>query len=373
MKNKRNNLLFLGFITAVLLVIPTLSKGQSTAWLKGKVHIINRPNTSIEQKIQLAENEFKKLKDGDEDYFITGYSFRCWHGIDIDGHYSSSSSTDTFRVKHDEGEIVISSPSRRGRSFSDEKGQEDIGVLFLNKISGRTRTITDFDVIDLDNTYEFNNQPVYWLGKVGTNESMQFLEKKFNSKEHDDSKGLVFIISLHDNPKTYDFLKKVALGNESTSVRKNAVFWLGNYKDEKSFNYLKDIMKSETSTEVKKQIVFALSLSDMKEAVAEMINIAKTSSNRAVKKNAIFWLGQKASREATSALKDVVEKSDDVEMKKQAVFAISQLKHKDSVPMLIDIAKSNKSPEVRKNAIFWLGQTGDERAIKFFEDILLKK
>ena len=66
-------------------------------------------------------------------------------------------------------------------------------------------------------------------------------------------------------------------------------------------------------------------------------------------------------------------KSDDVEMKKQAVFAISQLKHKDSVPMLIDIAKTNKSAEVRKNAMFWLGQTGDDRAIKFFEEILLKK
>jgi hypothetical protein len=41
--------------------------------------------------------------------------------------------------------------------------------------------------------------------------------------------------------------------------------------------------------------------------------------------------------------------------------------------MLIDIAKGNASPSVRKKAIFWLGQSGDEAALRFFEDILLKK
>jgi HEAT repeat protein len=41
--------------------------------------------------------------------------------------------------------------------------------------------------------------------------------------------------------------------------------------------------------------------------------------------------------------------------------------------MLIDIAKTNKNPKVRKQAIFWLGQTGAPEALKFFEDILLKK
>jgi hypothetical protein len=41
--------------------------------------------------------------------------------------------------------------------------------------------------------------------------------------------------------------------------------------------------------------------------------------------------------------------------------------------MLIDIAKTNKSASLRKKAIFWLGQSGDPAALRFFEDILLKK
>ena len=40
---------------------------------------------------------------------------------------------------------------------------------------------------------------------------------------------------------------------------------------------------------------------------------------------------------------------------------------------LIDIARSNRNPAVRKQAMFWLGQSNDPRAVKFFEDVLLKR
>ena len=62
----------------------------------------------------------------------------------------------------------------------------------------------------------------------------------------------------------------------------------------------------------------------------------------------------------------------DTEVQKQAVFAISQRPKDESVPLLIKIAKTHASPAVRKQAIFWLGQTGDERAVDFFKEILLK-
>jgi hypothetical protein len=39
----------------------------------------------------------------------------------------------------------------------------------------------------------------------------------------------------------------------------------------------------------------------------------------------------------------------------------------------MEVARTNRNPEVRKQAMFWLGQTKDPRAIKFFEDILLKR
>ena len=54
-------------------------------------------------------------------------------------------------------------------------------------------------------------------------------------------------------------------------------------------------------------------------------------------------------------------------------FALSQLPRDEGVPKLMEVARTNRNPEVRKQAMFWLGQTKDPRAVKFFEDILLKK
>jgi len=93
-----------------------------------------------------------------------------------------------------------------------------------------------------------------------------------------------------------------------------------------------------------------------------------------VRRQSIFWLGQKASEESVKALKAIVDDSDEeTKVKESAVFAISQLPTDRAVPMLIKIARSNNNPKVRENAIFWIGQKDDEAALKFFEEILLKK
>jgi hypothetical protein len=39
---------------------------------------------------------------------------------------------------------------------------------------------------------------------------------------------------------------------------------------------------------------------------------------------------------------------------------------------LIQVARNNRNAAVRKQAMFWLGQSQDPRAVKFFEEILLR-
>ena len=62
----------------------------------------------------------------------------------------------------------------------------------------------------------------------------------------------------------------------------------------------------------------------------------------------------------------------DTEVKKKAVFALTQMSDGDGVPLLINVAKNNANPAVRKQAMFWLGQSKDPRALKFFEEVLMK-
>ena len=347
-------------------------------FLKGKVHYLDKNDLSLAKKIKLAETEFKKSKAGDA--YFTGYVFLTSQEIhmgEIETRMGKTwKSSIPFRVTGDETGIKVHRKYRSNitsQSLDSEKGREPVGLLLLHRISKGKGEIQDARMIDLDQTFEFEELPVYWLGEAGNEESFRFLESEFEAGDLSLQKTLLSVICSHDDPKAHDLLHRIVFGSYAREVRKNAIFWLGNIKDAKSLGYLKEIIKKENNTELRKQTVFAIQLSNEKEAMTELIQIAKTDTNQKIRKNAIFWLGQKASKECVKTLKDVVQGDEDVELKNHAVFAISQLPKDQSVPMLIDIAKTNKSPEVKKKAIFWLGQTGDERALKFFEEILLKK
>ncbi|NIM89637.1 MAG: hypothetical protein GTO17_01670 [Candidatus Aminicenantes bacterium] len=369
MKNSNRHRLAATLILSLLWIASSGYGEEATKTLKGEVYYLEKPDLSLSKRFEWAQKEFESLRKGE--YYLAGYSFESRKEVNIHGHCTKL--TDSYRVKLREGEIVISRKGETGKHFSTDEGTEQVGILFLHKVSKKTPLIIDADVIDFDNTYEFKETPLFWLGSVNTDESVSYLEDLIKGGNHDLQQKVVFVCSLHNSPKVYDFLKGVALGNYSHKARKNAIFWLGSLKDKKSIDYLKDISKRVEITKLRKQVVFAFQMSDEKEAIEELIRIAKTDMNREVRKNAIFWLGQKASKECVKALKEVLEESEDVELKNNAVFAISQLPDDRAVPMLIDIAKTNKSPSVRKKAIFWLGQTGDKKALKFFEEILLKK
>ena len=77
-------------------------------------------------------------------------------------------------------------------------------------------------------------------------------------------------------------------------------------------------------------------------------------------------------RQNLASMRDAIDNDPDTDVKKKAVFALSQLPNDEGVPKLIDVARNNRNAVVRKQAMFWLGQTNDPRALKFFEDVLLR-
>ena len=153
-----------------------------------------------------------------------------------------------------------------------------------------------------------------------------------------------------------------------------AAFAIGISKDSGAISTLQNLYTSVTHRDVKEQIIFAASINEDKDAAVNfLIDVAGKDNDHESRKKAIFWLGQKAGERSLNALKDTLDSADaDTEVQKQAVFAISQRSKDESVPLLIKIAKTHANPAVRKQAIFWLGQTGDERALDFFKEILLK-
>jgi hypothetical protein len=340
--------------------------------LQGKVQFLDKEGGPLAQRMQAAARTFRE--DTPEGLYLTGYIFSARQTVRMG---ESPESDVPYRIGIKSGEIKIRRTRRGDRKSghsmpTDEDQGGPAGIVLLHRVSGRKSAILDSRIIDPERTYTFDEIPIYWLGKAAVAESLRLLQDVFEDGSGDLQKQMVFAISMHDSSQVIPFLRRIALGDYGIEVRKNAIFWMGNRPG--SLRHLKEIYARVAGTELKKQAVFAMSLSRDEEAVREMIRIARQEDNREVRKNAVFWIGQKASQEAAAALQDMVADSDeDEDVKKSAVFAISQLPKDRSIPMLISIAKSNPSSAVRRNAMFWLGQTGEEEALKFFEEILLKK
>jgi len=155
------------------------------------------------------------------------------------------------------------------------------------------------------------------------------------------------------------------------------VTWLDNVKADESASWLNSLVTSTPSTgerydRIAKTALVALGMHDGAVASRSLIGVAKDHPASKIRSDALFWLAQRAGNQAASAIAEAVDRDPDTEVKKRAVFALSQLPKDEGVPKLIDVARTNKNAVVRQQAMFWLGQSNDPRALKFFEDVLLK-
>jgi hypothetical protein len=123
-----------------------------------------------------------------------------------------------------------------------------------------------------------------------------------------------------------------------------------------------------------KDAIFPATIADSVVVWPRLLAIAKDDTRaRAVRTQAVFWVSQAAGEKATEGLKEVVgDAAADREVRLQAVFALSQ-RRADGVTALLNVARTSRDPEIRRQAIFWLGQSRDERAIAYFESVLLRK
>lgn len=93
-----------------------------------------------------------------------------------------------------------------------------------------------------------------------------------------------------------------------------------------------------------------------------------------MRERAIFWVGQSAAREATRGLAYLAEsETEATRIQQAAVFALSQRDEPERIDHLLRVARAHPNPEVVRSAFFWLAESADERAIQFFEEVLLRR
>jgi hypothetical protein len=239
---------------------------------------------------------------------------------------------------------------------------------------GRVRVFSPDCAIDA------GGMPVVWIGNVGVEASVGWLEPLASARRPGsggDGEGNVVnsamaAIAHHAGAAADRALERLMAPAQPRAVRTKAAFWLGNARGRAGYEALRRVVPDDLDEDFRKQATFAFSQSRDPEAVLTLIAMARKDSSPHVRGQALFWLAQKAGHQAAAAIENAILDDPDTEVKTRAVFALTQMPDGEGVPQLIHVARTNRNPEVRKKAMFWLGQSKDPRALSFFEEVLSK-
>lgn len=248
---------------------------------------------------------------------------------------------------------------------------KEIGILF--HFDGTSnKNLDDIIVSNLSLHVNLKNDPLIWLNRSESEESIKFLKNIFDHHSSDELKeDIIRAIGLHEpSDLVFSILKEILNSGEKNSLREEAAFWMGQQNNKASLSVLMQTAQKDKSEDVREKAIFAISEMGGEQATETLIKLAREADNNDIRSKSMFWLSQRASDKAGSTIADIAQNDNDSEIQKQAVFALTQLSENKSIPILIDIAKTHRNPEIRKTAIFWLGQSEDKRALEAIVEII---
>src|SRR5215212_5290560 len=342
--------------------------------------------------------------------YWTAYSFDVRPGVAVDVDYVSDDGRFSIRGTWDVGDGGTYFVGD-GVSVSNYPGLEtrSLGVFALRDSAGRVERI---DVFNLARRHEYAGYPVYWMGRVANEESLNFLRGVAVTQRLDRSDSpmneAVWAISLHDDRRVPEVLMGIArttqdeqvraravrsLGippvadavreylaqlvrdeRESLDVRRAAVSAYGRSRDAQALALMQTLYNSNANRELRRAALTQVARNEDRQAAsAFLIRVAQQDSDTEFRKTAVARLGEIAGEQVTAALRQTATSNDaDTELQRQAVSAIARRPAAESVPLLINIARTHAKPEIRKHAFVLLGRTGDPAAVDFLKSVLLK-
>ena len=159
--------------------------------------------------------------------FWVGYQFEARPGVAID-----------FEVVDGNGGVYF---SMDGNSISSDTRYEtrELGVFLL--FETQRDLFTRAEVYNLRRTHEFSSYPVYWAGRAGNEESLNYLKTFVESTSPEINRladRATFAIALHDDARVESILIDMIRRPVSDPVRSRAIYWLGFTPESQSKNTL---------------------------------------------------------------------------------------------------------------------------------------
>jgi HEAT repeat protein len=328
--------------------------------------------------------------------FWVGYQFEVRPGVATD-----------FEVVNGDGGVYISMDGT-SMMFDSRYETRELGLFFLFDV--QRDQFTRAEVYNLKRNHEFSGYPVYWAGRIGNEESLNYLKAIIDSPAPEINRladRATFAIALHDDARVDALLMDLIRRPINEPIRSRAVYWLGNTPESSVKNtlfteiarnlqegdearqnamsalamsrspaalpLLQNLYETLTSRELRRRALSGISRNDNSDGAATyLIRTAETEKDFDLRKSAISVLGRVAGQKSLGALTSTIDNDIETELQRQAVIAIGRRQKDEAVPILIRVARSHPKMPVRKQAIQVLGQTGDERAVALFRELLSK-
>jgi len=374
-------------ITIALLAAATIAAGQARQFIPVE-------GATLKAKFDNALAQGRNNATGGR--FWVGYQFEVRPGVATD-----------FEVVDSAGAVFMSMDGT-SMMFDSRYETRELGLFFLYEVP--RDQFTRAEVYNLKRNHEFSGYPVYWAGRVGNEESLNYLKSIIDSPTPEMSRladTAVSAIAMHDHVRVETTLTELIRRPIAEPLRSRAIYWLGNTPESTAKNnlfteiirdqressearlsamsalamsrsaatlpLLQNMYETMIGGDLKRRALTGISRSDNSDGAATyLIRIAETEKEFDLRKSAILALGRVAGAKSLGALNNLIENESQVELQKQAVIAIGRRPKDESVPVLIRVARSHPKMPVRKQAIQLLGQTGDERAVALFRELLSK-
>lgn len=328
--------------------------------------------------------------------FWVGYQFEARPGVAID-----------YEIVDSAGGIYISNDGWSIMSDSRYETRE-LGLFLL--FDTQRDLFSRAEVYNLRRTHEFSSYPVYWAGKIGNEESLNYLRSLIDSPSPEINRladRATFAIALHDDAGVESILTELIRRPVAEPIRSRAIYWLGYTPESAAKNtflaeiarnpqewsdarqqamsalglsraattlpLLENLYETMTARELKRRALGGIAHNDNRDGAATyLIRVTESEKDIELRKSAISSLGRVAGEKSLGALTNTLDSDSETEIQRQAVMAISRRPRDEAIPILIRTARSHPKMQVRKVAIQMLGQTGDERAVTFFRELLGK-
>lgn len=349
---------------------------------------------SLRAKIDSAITQGRTNAQGGR--FWVGYQFEARPGVAID-----------FDVVDNNGGVYFSMDGT-SMTFDSRYETRELGLFLL--FDTQRDLFTRAEVYNLRRAHEFSGYPVYWAGRAGNEESLNYLKSFIDSASPEINRladRATFAVALHDDARVESILTGMIRRPITEPVRSRAIYWLGFTPESQAKNtllaeivrnpqesgdarqqamsalgmsraaatlpLLENLFETMTARELRRRALSGIARNDNRDGAATyLIRIAETEKELELRKSAISSLGRIAGEKSLGALTNALDSSPETEIQKQAVIAIGRRPKDEAIPILIRTARSHPKMQVRKVAIQVLGQTGDERAVAFFRELLGK-